>query len=42
MVISDDTNRARFRWIDGSRTGFEVRLITSPGPEMRLRITIHR
>ncbi|MHC4471903.1 MAG: hypothetical protein ACYS99_13165 [Planctomycetota bacterium] len=40
--VSDDTKPASLRWLDGSRSGFDVELLTGPGAELRLRITVRR
>ncbi|MBI3269249.1 MAG: M6 family metalloprotease domain-containing protein [Planctomycetes bacterium] len=36
--LADDTAPARLAWIDGSPTGFDLTLLTAPGPEVRVRI----
>jgi hypothetical protein len=41
-VLSDDTQPAHLRWLDGSRSGFRIELLTAPGPEVRVDITIRR
>jgi M6 family metalloprotease-like protein len=42
MTLSDSTSPANLRWLDGSPSGFEVALITPPGPQVRLRIRTSR
>src|SRR5262249_7236624 len=36
--VGDNTSPARLRWVDGSQTGFELELLTGPGPEVRVRV----
>jgi M6 family metalloprotease-like protein len=40
--LTDETEPARFRWIDGSATGFGLRLLTDAGPEVRVQIIVGR
>ncbi len=41
-AIGDDTEPARLRWLDGSKAGIEVRLLTAPGAEVRVRVSVRR
>jgi M6 family metalloprotease-like protein len=38
MVLSDDSTPAKLRWLDGSRTGFSLEMLSDAGPTLRLRI----
>jgi M6 family metalloprotease-like protein len=40
--ISDETEPANLRWLDGSASGFELELLTGPGAEIRVRIAVRR
>jgi hypothetical protein len=42
IVLSDETEPAHLRWLDGSKSGFGIELLTTPGPEVRVDITIRR
>jgi M6 family metalloprotease-like protein len=39
-LISDLTLPAKLVWLDGTRSGFEVKLISDAGPEVQLEITM--
>jgi hypothetical protein len=41
-TISDDSTPVHLRSVSGLRSGFEVKLITPVGPEVRVRISICR
>jgi M6 family metalloprotease-like protein len=42
VILSDSTSPARLRWADGAATGFELTLLSAPGPEVRLSVIIRR
>ena len=39
-TLSDTTEPAHLRWIDGSPTGFHITVMSDPKPELQLRITL--
>ncbi len=39
-TLSDTSEPARLRWIDGSTTGFRIALNSDPGPELQLQISL--
>lgn len=38
-VLADDTAPARLQWIDGTGTGFALKLLTNSGPTIRVRVS---
>lgn len=40
IIVSDLTSPAQLIWLDGTRSGFEVKLLSDPGPEVQMKVTI--
>ncbi|HEX4953812.1 MAG TPA: hypothetical protein VF017_10510 [Thermoanaerobaculia bacterium] len=40
MLLGDDTSPASLRWIDGSRTGFEIEVLSAAGPTMEIAVRV--
>lgn len=40
--LDDTTGPARLVWLDGTRSGFSIKLLTPPGPTVRVRVGVRR